>query len=273
VPAQLAYPTRDGSEAHAWYYRPVNHRYRAPAEELPPLLVMVHGGPTARCDSSLNLLRQFWTGRGFAVLDVNHRGSTGYCRQYRQALQNKWGVIDSADVADAVMYVTREKMADPRMVCIRGGSAGGYVVLRALTLFPDLFCAGASYYGIGNLVTLMEFTHKFEARYLDGLLGEAYHGRLSDRPGTPYFDRSPIHQVSRLKSPMIIFQGLDDNVVPPRLAHELVDTLEQGGVMHQYVEYAGEGHGFRNQDTRVDSLQKEASFFVRVISEQLKSAR
>jgi dipeptidyl aminopeptidase/acylaminoacyl peptidase len=265
VPKHLAYTTADGSCSYAWYYPPQNHHYQVPEGELPPLLVMVHGGPTSRCDSALNYQRQYWTGRGFAVLDINHRGSTGYCRSYRQSLQGQWGVIDSLDVADAVKYAIDQGLAHPQQVCIRGGSAGGYVVLRALTLFPDLFCAGACYYGIGNLVTLMEYTHKFEAHYLDGLLGEPYFGSVSDQPGTPYYDRSPLHDLALLKSPMIVFQGLEDKVVPPELSRELIENLQTRGIYHQYIEYPGEGHGFRKLETRIDALEKEAAFFSEVI--------
>ena len=266
IPQHLSYATRDGRRSYAWYYAAKNHHYRAPSGELPPLLVMVHGGPTSRSDSALSYQRQYWTGRGFAVLDVNHRGSTGYCRSYRQSLQNKWGLLDSMDVADAVNYVIRQGLAHPQHVCIRGGSAGGYVVLRALTSFPDMFCAGACYYGIGNLVTLMEFTHKFEAHYLDGLLGEHYSGHASNKPGSPYYDRSPLHELAQLKSPMIIFQGLEDKVVPPQLSRELVENLDARGIFHQYVEYPDEGHGFRMMETRIDALEKEAEFFSNVIS-------
>jgi dipeptidyl aminopeptidase/acylaminoacyl peptidase len=270
VPQHLSYPTADGEYSHAWFYPPKNHLFQAPAGDKPPLLVMVHGGPTSRCDSALNYQRQYWTGRGFAVLDVNHRGSTGYCRNYRQSLQGKWGLIDSMDVADAVKYAIDQGLAHSQQVCIRGGSAGGYVVLRALTLFPDLFCAGACYYGIGNLVTLMEFTHKFEAHYLDGLLGGPYHGTASDRPGSPYYDRSPLHDLALLKSPMIVFQGLEDKVVPPELSRELIESLQQRGIYHQYIEYPDEGHGFKNLGTRIDALEKEAAFFCGVIDGDVK---
>jgi dipeptidyl aminopeptidase/acylaminoacyl peptidase len=266
VPVHLRIESSDGCHSFAWYYPPTNQHYQAPAEELPPLLVMVHGGPTSRCESALNYQRQYWTGRGFAVLDINHRGSTAYGRRYRQSLQGQWGIIDSMDVADAVRYAIQQGLAHPQQICIRGGSAGGYVVLRALTLYPDLFCAGACYYGIANLVTLMEFTHKFEAHYLDGLLGEPYRGAASDQPGSPYYDRSPIHDLESLKSPMIIFQGLEDKVVPPELSRELVINLQNRGVYHQYIEYPGEGHGFRSLETRVDALEKEAEFFSDVIA-------
>ena len=266
VPIHLKVASSDGNHSFAWYYPPTNQHYLAADGELPPLLVMVHGGPTSRCDSALNYPRQYWTGRGFAVLDINHRGSTAYGRRYRQSLQGQWGIIDSMDVADAVTHVIQQGLAHPQQICIRGGSAGGYVVLRALTLYPDLFCAGACYYGIANLVTLMEFTHKFEAHYLDGLLGEPYRGAASDQPGSPYYDRSPLHDLESLKSPMIIFQGLEDKVVPPELSRELVRTLQNRGVYHQYIEYPGEGHGFRSLETRVDALEKEAKFFSEVIA-------
>ncbi len=265
IPQHLSFPTTDGEFSHAWYYPPKNPLYSAPADDLPPLLVMVHGGPTSRCDSELNYQRQYWTGRGFGVLDVNHRGSTGYCRSYRQSLLGQWGLLDSQDVADAVDYVIQQKLAHPQQICVRGGSAGGYVVLRALTLFPDMFCAGACYYGIGNLVTLMEFTHKFEAHYLDGLLAAPYLGKESDRPGSPYYDRSPVHDLNKLKSPMIVFQGNEDKVVPPELSHELIKSLKSRGIHHQYVEYPGEGHGFRKMETRIDALEKESAFFYDVI--------
>jgi len=267
-PQHLTYPTTDGEASHAWYYPPKNSHYQAPSGELPPLLVMVHGGPTSRCDSALNYQRQYWTGRGFAVLDINHRGSTGYCRRYRQSLLGQWGLMDSQDVADAVKYAIEKGLAHPQQICIRGGSAGGYVVLRALTLFPDLFCAGACYYGIGNLVTLMEFTHKFEAHYLDGLLAAPYHGSESDQPGNPYYDRSPLHDLASLKSPMIVFQGLEDKVVPPEISRELVNSLQARGIYHQYFEYPGEGHGFRNLETRIDALEKESAFFNDVIKRE-----
>ena len=265
IPVQLDYPTRDKGTAHAQYYPPRNSTYQAVEGDLPPMLVMVHGGPTSSCDSSLSYQRQYWTGRGFAVLDINHRGSTGYGRDYRQALLGEWGLLETADVADAVEYAIVKKLAHADQVCIRGGSAGGYEVLRALTLYPGLFCAGACYYGIGNLVTLMEITHKFEAHYLDGLLGEPFLGKASDHPGSPYYDRSPIHHLDALQSPMIIFQGLEDKVVPPALSREIVRVLEEKGIYHQYVEYEGEGHGFRSRETRIDALEKEAVFFLNVI--------
>jgi len=267
TPRQLRIPVGDDGESHAYYYPPCNDRHSPPAEP-PPLLVLVHGGPTARSEAGFNLMRQYWTGRGFAILDVNHRGSTGYGRAYRQVLRGRWGLLETADVAAAVNHAVALGLAHPGRVCIRGGSAGGYEVLRALTEYPQLFRAGACYYGIGNLVTLMEHTHKFEARYLDGLLGEAYRGALSDRPGSAYYERSPIHRLERLACPMIVFQGLEDKVVPPSLSREIVAALEARGIYHQYIEYPGEGHGFRRQETRVDALEREAAFFVKVIGEQ-----
>ncbi len=266
VPEHLSYSTSDGERSYAWYYRPKNHLFQAPPGDKPPLLVMVHGGPTSRCDSALNYQHQYWTGRGFAVLDVNHRGSTGYGRSYRQSLRGQWGLIDSLDIANAVEYAIEQKLAHPQQICIRGGSAGGYLVLRALTLFPDLFCAGACYYGIGNLVTLMAVTHKFEAHYLDGLLAATYDASESDQPGSPYYDRSPLHDLASLKSPMIVFQGLEDKVVPPELSRELVRSLQARGIYHQYIEYPGEGHGFRCLETRIDALEKEAEFFTHILT-------
>lgn len=261
----LHYPTRDGSGAHAYFYRPASSSFAAPSHAKPPLVVFVHGGPTSRTDRTFAEVKQYWTTMGYAVLDVNYRGSSGYGRHYRQALLEGWGEIDVADIADGVQYLIAHGEVDPAQICIRGGSAGGYAVLCALTRFPDLFGAGASYYGIGNLVTLALTTHKFEARYLDGLIGESYDKDRSCEPDSAYYLRSPINFMDRLRSPTILFQGTDDQVVPPRLSRDVVETLELRGVVHEYHEYPGEGHGFRRMDTRVDALQRETAFYARVL--------
>ncbi len=262
--APLRYPTADGGTAHAWFYPPVNGHYAPPPDTLPPLIVMVHGGPTGRADNALAYARQYWTTRGFAVLDVNHRGSSGYGRAYRQALRGLWGELDTCDIADGVRYLVAARRVHPQRICIRGGSAGGYAVLRALTEYPELFAAGACYYGIGNLATLAETTHKFEAHYLDGLLGVPY-TRAAMNPASVYYRRSPIHYLHRLRSPMILFQGLDDKVVPPAVSQEVVQRLAAQGIAHEYVEYAGEGHGFRRAETRIDALRREAAFYARTL--------
>lgn len=268
VPKQIEVPTRDHASTFAWLYEPRNSAFTAPVNQLPPLMVLVHGGPTSRAESSLDLTRQYWTSRGFAVVDVNHRGSTGFGRRYRQALLGGWGEIDVDDVADVVTHLVVEKQVDGKRVFIRGSSAGGYAVLRALTRHPDIFCAGASYYGIGNLVTLARSTHKFESRYLDGLLGEPFNESQADDQDYVYYQRSPINFISDLANPMILFQGSEDRVVPPEVSREVVAVLTAQGLKHEYVEYAGEGHGFRKAENRIDALSKETRFTNAVLASQ-----
>lgn len=265
VAQAIVYPTSDGEVAHGYFYPPKNHDYAGEEGDLPPLLVMVHGGPTARTTSSLELGRQYWTTRGFAVLDVNHRGSTGYGRRYRQSLLGAWGVKDAADVAAAVDFLVSHHKVDPAKICIRGGSAGGYLVLRVLTEYPHLFNAGACYYGIGNLATLAATTHKFELKYTDRLIGEDYDPEHSLEPDSRYYQRSPIHYMDRLRCPMIVFQGSEDKVVPPALAQEIVVALKAQGIRHEYVEYPGEGHGFRRSETGIDARRRETAFFMDVL--------
>jgi len=270
----LAYPTRDGAEAHAFFYPPASPDYRAPDDALPPLMVMVHGGPTARATAELHPLKQYFATCGYAVLDVNHRGSTGYGRPYRQALLGRWGEVDADDIADGVAHLIAEGRVDPELVFIRGGSAGGYAVLRALTRFPRVFSGGACYYGIGNLLTLAQITHRFEADYTDRLIGEAFdpavaaaRARGDDSAAASRFvQRSPLFQMDALACPLILFQGLEDKIVPPAVSREVAAALRAKGVAHEYVEYEGEGHGFRRLETRVDALQKETAFFARIIA-------
>jgi len=261
IPEPLQYAVTDSEIAHAWYYPPRSTSCEAAPGTLPPVLVMVHGGPTSRSRRGFSLEKQIWTSLGFAVLDVNHRGSSGYGRQYRQRLLGEWGVVEIEDIVAAIHAVENRGWGDVSKVFIRGGSAGGYTVLRALTEYPDVFAAGACYYGIANLSILASFTHKFEACYLETLLGEAFDEEKAADPESIYFKRSPIQHLSQLQSPMIVFQGLDDKVVPPALSQELVAQLEHKGLFHQYVEYPGEGHGFRKAHTRVDSLSREIAFF------------
>lgn len=247
-------------QSHAYYYAPANSRYQA-NDALPPLLVMVHGGPTARCNSSFDIMKQFWTTSGFAILDVNHRGSTGYGRRYRDALLEQWGEVDMQDIVAAIEHVISADLAHPDQVFIRGKSAGGYAVQRVLTQFPHLFAAGASYYGIGDLATLAATTHKFEKYYCDRLLGETYDPATARSPQSVYVTRSPLHDMDKLQCPLIVFQGSDDKVVPPQLAEQVVSALRERGIAHEYHVYAGEGHGFRSLDTLVHSLQSELSFY------------
>ncbi len=265
VAEPIRYPTRDGGNAFAYFYAPENSHYEGPADARPPLLVMVHGGPTSRCAHTLDLAKQYWTTIGFAVLDVNHRGSTGHGRAYRQSLLGHWGEYDVTDIIDGIEYLKQRALIDPNQVCIRGRSAGGYTVLRALTQFPNYFTAGACYFGIGNLVTLAEATHKFELHYTDGLIGETFDPRQARHPESLYYQRSPIHHMHRLESPMIVFQGLADKVVPPSVSRELVAALKDRNIVHEYVEYPGEGHGFRASNTNMDALMRETHFYIQIL--------
>lgn len=257
VPQALDYPTTDGDTTHAFYYSPTNGDFRAPGDERPPLLVLSHGGPTSAASSALNLKIQYWTSRGFAVLDVNYRGSTGYGRGYRCQLDGRWGVADVTDCIAGARYLVDRGLADENRLAIRGGSAGGYTTLCALT-FHDLFRAGAAYYGVSDLEALAKDTHKFEARYLDRLIGP-YPARRD-----LYRDRSPIHHVDRMSCPVIFFQGLEDKVVPPDQTEKMVDALRRKGVPVAYVPFAGESHGFRRAENIRHALEAELYFYSRL---------
>jgi dipeptidyl aminopeptidase/acylaminoacyl peptidase len=258
-PEAIAFETADGSTAHAFYYPPVNPDVTAPEGELPPLRVMTHGGPTSATTTAFNLAIQYWTTRGFAVADVNYRGSSGYGTAYRRALDGKWGIADVEDCEAVVRYLVARGLADPERVAIQGGSAGGYTTLAALT-FSDVFKAGASYYGIGDLEALARDTHKFEARYLDRLVAPYPEGRQT------YIDRSPIHHTDRLKAPMILFQGSEDKVVPPNQAETMRDAVQARGLEVEYVLFEGEGHGFRKAETIEEAARRELAFYGRVFN-------
>jgi dipeptidyl aminopeptidase/acylaminoacyl peptidase len=257
IPQALAYETRDGETAHAFLYRPTHPRERGPADERPPLLLKGHGGPTGAATPALQLGIQYWTSRGFAVLDVNYRGSTGYGRAYRDRLRGQWGVVDVTDCVDAARFAAREGLVDPQRLAISGGSAGGYTVLCALT-FHRVFGAGASHYGIADLEALARDTHKFEARYLDRLVGPYPERR------DLYVARSPIHAADRLSCPVIFFQGLEDRVVPPSQAEAMVAALARRGIRHAYVPFPGEGHGFRRAENQRTALEGELYFYGQV---------
>lgn len=248
--------TRSGT-SHAFYYPPTNAKFAAPASSLPPLIVFCHGGPTSATHGSLNLKIQFWTSRGFAVADVNYGGSTGFGRDYRRALVGQWGVVDVQDCIDCVSYLVQQNLANPDQLAIRGGSAGGYTVLCALT-FHQLFKAGASHYGVGDLETLATDTHKFESRYLDSLVGPY----PEQRP--LYQQRSPIHHVDQLACPVIFFQGLQDKIVPPNQAEAMVAALDSKGIPHALVTFEEEGHGFRQAANQRRALEAEYYFYAQV---------
>jgi dipeptidyl aminopeptidase/acylaminoacyl peptidase len=257
-PQAIEFPTRDNETAQAFFYAPTNPQVTPPVNELPPLLVMCHGGPTGATESGLNLKIQFWTSRGFAVLDVNYRGSTGYGRQYRDRLKNNWGITDVIDVCSGVDLLVAQEKIDKNKVAIRGSSAGGYTVLAALT-FSDTFNAGASLYGIGDLEALAKDTHKFEAHYLDSLVG-AYPQELET-----YRERSPIHHIEKLNCPVIFFQGLLDKVVPPAQAEAMVNALNTKGIYTEYITFAEEAHGFRQAQTIQQALSAELDFYLHVL--------
>ena len=259
----FSYPTRDQATAYGYYYAPCNSDYATFPEQddPPPLMVMVHGGPTARADGYFDIRKQFWTQRGFAVVDINHRGSSGQGRLFRDSLYGQWGEMDTSDLIDSIDYLIVQGKADATKVCIRGKSAGGYAVLRALTQYPQVFRAGACYYGIGNLATLAASTHKFEKYYTDRLIGETYNASSAEQANSRYWQRSPIKQIERLQSALIVFQGALDKIVPAQVAHELIVALKKLGLAYSYVEYKDEGHGFRYKPNCVDALTQELSFY------------
>ncbi len=250
----IEFPTAGGLTAHAFYYAPWNADYEPPEDELPPLIVKTHGGPTGATSSELSLETQYWTSRGFAVLDVNYGGSTGYGRAYRERLAGRWGIVDVEDCVHAAEYCVARGWCDRGRLIIKGGSAGGYTTLAALA-FKDVFHAGASYYGVGDLEALARDTHKFEARYLDKLIGPYPQDRAL------YVERSPIHAVGDLSAPVIFFQGSEDKVVPRGQAEAMVGALRAKGVPAAYVLFDGEQHGFRRAATARRCLDAELYFY------------
>lgn len=258
-PSPVEFSIASGGAGHAFFYAPQNKDYEGPAGELPMLLVLSHGGPTAAASSSRNLGIQYWTSRGFAVVDVNYRGSTGYGRAYRQALDGEWGIADVEDCASVARALVEAGKVDGDRLAIRGGSAGGYTTLAALA-FTETFCAGASYYGIGDLESLARDTHKFESRYLDRLVGPYPESREL------YLQRSPVQVPHRLSCPVIFLQGLEDKVVPPSQAEAMVAALRDRGVAVAYLPFAGEQHGFRRSENIRRAMEAELYFYSRVFA-------
>lgn len=257
VPEAITFPSSGGRTAHALYYPPTNPGVSAETGELPPLLVLIHGGPTSAARPMLQLGTQYWTSRGFGVVDVNYGGSTGYGRAYRNQLRSKWGVIDLDDCEAAARWLAEQGRVDPARLCIRGGSAGGYTTLAALA-FRDTFAAGASHYGVADLEALATETHKFESRYLDGLVGP-YPARRD-----LYLERSPIHHTDGFDRPLIVLQGLEDEIVPPNQAEMIVDALRAKGIPVAYVAFEGEQHGFRQAANIRRALDSELSFYAQI---------
>jgi dipeptidyl aminopeptidase/acylaminoacyl peptidase len=257
IPQPLEFPTESDYTAHAIFYPPHNRDYVADENEKPPLLVMSHGGPTASTSMSLHYSIQYWTSRGIAVLDVNYRGSSGYGRAYRERLKREWGIVDVDDCVNGARYLAQTGQVDSNRLAIRGASAGGYTTLCALT-FRDTFKAGASHYGISDLEALAKDTHKFESRYLDGLIGP--YPELRDL----YVQRSPIHFTERLACPMVLFQGLEDKIVPPNQAEMMFESVRAKGLPVAYLTFAGEQHGFRKAENIKRVLEAELYFYSKV---------
>ncbi|KJE77176.1 alpha/beta hydrolase family protein [Ferrimicrobium acidiphilum] len=257
-PQAIEFPTNEGLTAHGFYYPPTNPDFAAPEETYPPLIVRSHGGPTSQSLAEFDTDLQYWTSRGFAVVSVNYGGSTGYGRQYRERLKGAWGIVDLNDCVNAALYLVSQGLADENSLLIRGGSAGGYTTLCALT-FRQTFAAGASYFGVGDLGALARDTHKFESRYLDGLIGP--YPQREDL----YEERSPIFHTDLLRTPMIILQGLEDKVVPPEQAEAMVEALRSNAVPFAYLPFEGEQHGFRKAETIVHCAEAELSFYAQIL--------
>jgi dipeptidyl aminopeptidase/acylaminoacyl peptidase len=258
IPQSISFPTDNNLEAHGIYYPPANKDFTAPRGELPPLLVISHGGPTSATGTTLRYSIQFWTSRGFAVLDVNYGGSTGYGREYRQRLNGNWGIVDVADCCNGALYLAEKGLADPNRLAIRGGSAGGYTTLACLTFRPGVFKAGASHYGLSELEVFARDTHKFESRYLSSLIGP-YPARKD-----LYAERSPINFIDRMTAPLIMFQGNEDRVVPPSQSQMMFDALKKKGLPVAYLLFEGEQHGFRRSENIQRSLEAELYFYSKI---------
>ena len=254
----ITFPTTGGKEAYAIYYAPKNKDYVGLEAERPPLMVMSHGGPTSATVTALRYSTQYWTSRGFAVLDVNYGGSTGYGRMYRQRLNGNWGIVDVDDCCNGALYLVEKGLADPNRLAIRGGSAGGYTTLACLTFRNEVFKAGASYYGISDLEVLEVDTHKFESRYSHSLVGP-----YPERKDL-YFDRSPIHFIQNLSCPIILFQGDEDKVVPPAQSQMMFEAVRDKELPVAYLLFEGEQHGFRKAENIKRSLEAEFYFYSKI---------
>ena len=261
VPEPVTFDTDNGQQAHGLFYPPQNADFAAPAGELPPLLVHCHGGRTAAASPTLSWGTQYWTSRGFSVLDVNYGGSTGYGREYRLRLQGNWGIVDVADSVNGARYLAEAGRVDPERWAISGASAGDYTTLAALT-FRKEFKTGASYYGVSDLEALATDTHKFESHYLDGLIGPYPQRR------DLYVARSPIHSTRLLAAPVAFFQGAEDRVVPPQQAEEMVDALRRRRIPFLYLLFDGEQHGFRRADNIKRALDAELYFYATFLTDQ-----
>lgn len=258
-PKHITYPSKNGREAYAYFYPPTHKNIQGSPDTLPPLIVKSHGGPTAQCSCDLNLEIQYWTSRGYAFVDVNYGGSTGYGRAYRERLKGQWGIVDVEDCEAAAKYLAAEHIVAPNKLAIMGGSAGGYTTLAALT-FTATFQVGASHYGVSDCAALALDTHKFESRYLDGLIGPYPQEKAL------YEARSPIFHVDKLQSPIIFFQGKEDTVVPPIQAEKMFQALQAKGISTALFLFDGEQHGFRNAVNRKTVLEEQEKFFKKILA-------
>ncbi len=254
----VSYPTASGATAYGIYYPPTNPDVQAPGGTAPPLLIEVHGGPTSSTVPSFSMSNVYWTSRGFAILDINYRGSSGYGTNYRRALYGEWGVVDVEDAVYGARWAAAQGLADPQRLIIRGGSAGGFTTLAAHA-FYDTFSAGASYFGVSDMEALALETHKFESRYLDQLVGP-YPAQKQ-----VYAERSPINHLEGFQAPLILLQGLDDKVVPPNQSERIYAALKARGVPTAYLAFEGEGHGFRRAENRIRALEAELYFYGKVL--------
>jgi dipeptidyl aminopeptidase/acylaminoacyl peptidase len=257
--SEVFFNNRNGAKVFAWYYPPRNSAYASHSDELPPLIVLAHGGPTAHSDMSYRDKIQYWTSRGFAMLDVNYSGSSGFGRAYRQRLNRQWGDLDVADVAYAAMALAQQGKVDRKRMVIMGGSAGGLVVLAALATYPDVFAAGLNSYGVSDFASLATDTHKFESRYLDSLVGP--YPKLKKI----YDARSPINHVQDIVSPLLTLQGEEDRIVPPSQSAKIVSALRQRKVPVAYATFPGEGHGFRSGAAKQRALEYQMSFLSQIL--------
>ena len=259
VPETFTYQTSGSEKAHALFYSPTNPEYEIHENENPPLIVLAHGGPTGSARRQLQLSIAYWTSRGFGVADVDYRGSTGYGRLYRNRLRNSWGLADVEDCVAVAKHLVAQKKVDKNRLAIKGGSAGGFTVLAALT-FHDTFTAGASRYGIADLAILAKDTHKFESRYLDRLVGKW------PEDEEIYKQRSPIHHIEQLSTPMVILQGSEDPIVPPNQAHLMAKKLKENDIPHALIEFSDEGHGFRKAPNITKAIESELAFFAQIFN-------
>ena len=257
IPETFTYQTSDSEKAHALFYPPTNPEYEINEKEKPPLIVLAHGGPTAAARRQLQLAITYWTSRGFGVADVDYRGSTGYGRIFRNRLHDSWGLADVEDCVAVAKHLVAQKKVDKNKLAIKGGSAGGFTVLAALT-FHDTFTAGASRYGIADLAILAKDTHKFESRYLDRLVGKWPEDEET------YRQRSPIHHIEQLSTPMVILQGSEDPIVPPNQAHLMAQKLKENDIPHALIEFSDEGHGFRKAPNITKAIESELAFFAHI---------